>query len=153
MSELAVNKLESSATSETAIIRVLEATHPVSVEEIATLSDSTIVQLRKLKIPGEPDLFAKLAGLFRATSLEAIATLADAFKCADLKKAATICHKLKSSTANIGALVFSREVRRLESLCLNAEGEAAQELFCELKIAHAMLLENLSKVVSQKDAA
>ncbi len=53
----------------------------------------------------------------RPASAESLAALDLALARADLPAAAALCHKLKASAANVGALAFSRELGLLEEAC------------------------------------
>jgi len=78
-------------------------------------------------------------GLMRDAAVHRIVDLC--MKAGDLKTAAAVCHKLAASASNVGALVYGRELRRLEKLCVAGEGAQANELHSALQAAHAKLLD------------
>ncbi len=74
--------------------------------------------MRKLSARGHTDLYSKLVELFRTGSTESLAQLSAAMAAQDLIAAAGLCHKLASSASNVGALMYGKELRRLEQLCI-----------------------------------
>jgi HPt (histidine-containing phosphotransfer) domain-containing protein len=89
------------------------------------------------------DLYSKLVELFRTTSAESLAQLRAAFARHDLAACAAICHKLSASAANVGALEYAKQVRRLEQLCIANDPEKSLELHDTLQAAHAPLIDAL----------
>jgi HPt (histidine-containing phosphotransfer) domain-containing protein len=84
--------------------------------------------------------------LFRAGSTDAIAQLKSALEADDLKGAGAVCHKFASSAANVGALAFARDLRRLEKICDEGERARAQGLCDRLAAAHPALLTELTRL-------
>jgi HPt (histidine-containing phosphotransfer) domain-containing protein len=82
--------------------------------------------------------------LFQTASTKAIAEIAAALGSDDFEAAGAVCHKLASSAANVGALAFSRHVRRLERLCEERDGARARRLFEAVRTAHPRLIEELA---------
>lgn len=64
----------------------------------------------------------------------------------DLGAAAALCHKLASSAANVGALAFADDVRRLGRLCTATDETEARRLHRTLERAHPDLLETLMRL-------
>ena len=95
---------------------------------------------------GSSDLFVSLVGLFQSGSSDAMATLDTKLQAGDLAAAGAICHKLASSAANVGALSFSRDMRRLERLCVAGDLAEAQPLFNRLHAAYPSLILELSNL-------
>jgi signal transduction histidine kinase/ligand-binding sensor domain-containing protein/HPt (histidine-containing phosphotransfer) domain-containing protein/ActR/RegA family two-component response regulator len=120
-----------------------------SMSALAALSgvDATAVAgLRNLRAGGHVDLYSKLVDLFRAGSTDAIVQLESALEADDLKGASGVCHKLASSAANVGALAFARDVRRLEKICDEGDRPRAQRLCERLAAAHPALLAELTRL-------
>jgi len=92
---------------------------------------------------GQSDLYTKLVDLFHSSSSEALTQLQTALQSSDLKAAAAVCHKLASSAANVGALVFAKEVRQLEQTCAAGDVAAVQPLLDALRAAHPSLIREL----------
>jgi HPt (histidine-containing phosphotransfer) domain-containing protein len=78
--------------------------------------------------------------LFRTGSTDSLAQLNTALAGRDLPAAAAICHKLASSASNVGALVYGKEVRRLEQLCIAGDHAKALALNESLQAAHVPLM-------------
>jgi signal transduction histidine kinase/HPt (histidine-containing phosphotransfer) domain-containing protein/ActR/RegA family two-component response regulator len=113
-------------------------------EDLAKLDSATVVRLRGAGAPGRPNLYSRLVELFRSGSSGALDELQAALRGGDLTTARTICHKLKSSAANVGAMAFSEDVRRLEQLCAAGNASAAWSLFERLRAVHPMLISELT---------
>ena len=118
-----------------------EALSPVSM--LSSVDATAVAGLRNLRAGGHADLYSKLVDLFRASSVGAMAQLQAALEADDLGAASGICHKLSSSAANVGALIFARDVRQLEKRCDEGEKARAQRLCDRLVAAHTGLLEQL----------
>jgi CheY-like chemotaxis protein len=106
--------------------------------------DTTAVEsLRKLRSGVHADLYTRLVELFRSASTESISQLRVAMAARDLAAAAGICHKFASSAANVGALTYAKELRRLEQFCIAGDAAKAAELHDLIQAAHPALLDTL----------
>jgi signal transduction histidine kinase/ligand-binding sensor domain-containing protein/CheY-like chemotaxis protein/HPt (histidine-containing phosphotransfer) domain-containing protein len=106
--------------------------------------DAAVVEgLRRLRADGQGDLYSKLVDLFQVGSTQTLQQLAVAFEKSDWVAAAALCHKLAPSAANVGAMAFARDVRKLERLCVAGETREARELYGHLAAAHPALIEAL----------
>jgi CheY-like chemotaxis protein len=112
----------------------------------------TIGALRKLRADKHADLYSKLVGLFAKGSTEALAQLNEALEANDLTAAAAICHKLASSAANVGALAYGKQVRRLEQACSAGERDTVKQVSAALRTAHAPLLQALQAMTLRASA-
>ncbi|HYP81668.1 MAG TPA: response regulator, partial [Steroidobacteraceae bacterium] len=92
---------------------------------------------------GSAGLFQKLVGLFATSSRPLVSALAAAVAERRFDAAAGICHRLKSSAANVGAMAWSAAMRELEQQCRAGDGEAAQATCLRIVQAHAPLLDAL----------
>jgi HPt (histidine-containing phosphotransfer) domain-containing protein len=101
-----------------------------------------VAELRKLT--GGADLYSRLVELFRSGSAEALVQLHAALGAASFQSARAVCHRLKSSAANVGAVAFSRHVAALEQLCAAADAARAQDLLGALQAAHSGLMTELA---------
>jgi HPt (histidine-containing phosphotransfer) domain-containing protein len=81
--------------------------------------------------------------LFRIGSADSLAHLNAAMTSHDLTAAAGTCHKLASSAANVGALAYGKELRRLEQLCIAGDHSQAQELHRAIQAAYPALMDAL----------
>jgi CheY-like chemotaxis protein len=140
-----------SATRHPAAPRAATADAPVagrsdSLVRLAAAScvdSSAVARLRGLRGGGQPDLYTKLVDLFHTGSSESLAQLQAALQSKDLEAGAALCHKLASSAANVGALVYAKEVRQLEQLCVAGDADGVQPLFDLLRTAHPRLIDEL----------
>jgi len=112
-------------------------------EPLSKVDSEVVARLRAARAPGRADLYGKLIELFRTSSTEALAALGAALDLDDLASARAICHKLKSSAANVGAGTFSQHVRRLEQRCSAGDAGAAREIYTKLNASHPALVAEL----------
>jgi signal transduction histidine kinase/ligand-binding sensor domain-containing protein/CheY-like chemotaxis protein/HPt (histidine-containing phosphotransfer) domain-containing protein len=120
---------------------------------LLSLVDATAVAgLRKVRSGGPVDLYSKLVELFKVGSAAAIAQLDAALLVEDLKTAGAVCHKLASSAANVGALAFAADVRRLENICGGGDVQSARSLGRRLAAALPALMEELARLQLRESA-
>ncbi len=112
---------------------------------LAQIDASTVDGLKALR-SGGPNLYSKLVDLFQSGSTRAIEDLDAALAAGDYASAGAVCHKLASSSANVGALVFARHVRRLERCCGERDAAGAGALHAVIRCAHRPLLEALARL-------
>jgi signal transduction histidine kinase/CheY-like chemotaxis protein/HPt (histidine-containing phosphotransfer) domain-containing protein len=116
---------------------------PVKQDSLSGVDATAVASMRKLSARGHTDLYSKLVELFRTGSAESLAQLSAAMSAQDLTAAAGICHKLASSASNVGALMYGKELRRLEQLCIAGEQQQAVTLHETIQAAHAPLMDAL----------
>ncbi|HEY7890210.1 MAG TPA: two-component regulator propeller domain-containing protein [Steroidobacteraceae bacterium] len=121
-------------------------------EDLAKVDQATVVRLRGSGAPGRTDLYARLVELFRVGSTSALGELQAAIRSGEMAAARATCHKLKSSAANVGAMVFSEDVRRLEQLCAGGDAAAAWSACERLRAAHPALLSELTSLECRESA-
>jgi HPt (histidine-containing phosphotransfer) domain-containing protein len=119
---------------------------------LISIDAGAVSALRKLRGAQNADLYSKLVGLFQTSSAESLQQLHAAFASDDLSAAAAICHKLAASASNVGALVYGRELRRLEKLCMAAERAPALDLHAALQAAHAPLVDAMLEITLRATA-
>jgi HPt (histidine-containing phosphotransfer) domain-containing protein len=112
------------------------------VDALCQVDRRVVAELRKLA--GGVDLYSRLVELFRSGSSDALTQLHAALGASAFQTARAVCHRLKSSAANVGALAFSRQVALLEQLCAAADITRALDLLGELQAAHVRLMKELS---------
>jgi signal transduction histidine kinase/ligand-binding sensor domain-containing protein/CheY-like chemotaxis protein/HPt (histidine-containing phosphotransfer) domain-containing protein len=114
---------------------------------LANVDPGTVANLRKLRGAGKPvDLYSQLVGLFQVGSAKSLAELRGSLAGGDFKAAGAVCHKLASSAANVGALAFSSDVRRLGQMCAAGDAAGARQLYEQLATAYPALLEELTRI-------
>ncbi len=111
------------------------------MDALCQVDPKVVAELRKLS--GGAALYSRLVELFRSGSSDALTQLHTALGVSAFQTACALCHKLKSSAANVGAMAFSRQVALLEHLCAAADGNRALDLLGELQAAHAGLMTEL----------
>jgi CheY-like chemotaxis protein len=116
--------------------------HEGDAAELAAIDAGAVRALGKLG-SGANGLYERLVGLFEKSSQPLMARLDAALRERNLKQAADVCHTLKSSAANVGAMAFSTSVRELEQLCHEGDAVRAGELHRRLAAAYEPLLAGL----------
>jgi len=130
-----------------------DETRAPPADDLARLDNATVVRLRGVAAPGRrTDLYTRLVELFRTGSSTALGELEAALRGGDLTAARATCHKLKSSAANVGAMAFSEDVRRLEKLCAAGDSAAAWSAFERLRAAHPALISELTALERKESA-
>jgi signal transduction histidine kinase/ligand-binding sensor domain-containing protein/CheY-like chemotaxis protein/HPt (histidine-containing phosphotransfer) domain-containing protein len=124
--------------------------HPPAAE-LSKLDGATVTRLRGAS-PGRSNLYGRLVELFRAGSTTALDELQAALRDGDLGAARAICHKLKASAANVGAMAFSEDVRRLEQLCEGGESSELRSALERLRSAHPALVSELAAAQRRESA-
>lgn len=120
--------------------------------DLSKLDKATVVRLCGPVGAGRTNLYSRLVELFCAGSSSALAELHAALRGGDLTCACAICHKLKSSAANVGAIAFSEDVRRLEQLCAAGDSTGAWRVFERLRAAHPTLISELTALERKESA-
>jgi HPt (histidine-containing phosphotransfer) domain-containing protein len=110
-----------------------------------------VAELRR--VSGSAKLYSRLVDLFRTGSSDALAQLRSALSGPGFQPARAVCHKLKSSAANVGALAFSRQVALLEQRCAEEDLTRARELLEGLQAAHSGLMTELARLTHAADEA
>jgi CheY-like chemotaxis protein/HPt (histidine-containing phosphotransfer) domain-containing protein len=119
---------------------------------LSSVDPTAVSALRNLRAGKHADLYSKLVDLFRVGSLKSLTELHGALAAGDLMTAGSVCHKLASSAANVGALAFAKEVRRLGTICREGNADGAEELKDSLEAAHPMLMDALMRVQLRESA-
>jgi signal transduction histidine kinase/ligand-binding sensor domain-containing protein/CheY-like chemotaxis protein/HPt (histidine-containing phosphotransfer) domain-containing protein len=133
---------------------IMQSTPPSQppAPELAAVDTKAVASLRNLRSGAGGDLYSKLVALFQSGSAESLAALELALAGSDLPAAAALCHKLKGSAANVGALAFSRELGLLEKACDAGNLELAQQLHARVRGAYPALLAELGNLTLRASA-
>jgi signal transduction histidine kinase/ligand-binding sensor domain-containing protein/CheY-like chemotaxis protein/HPt (histidine-containing phosphotransfer) domain-containing protein len=137
----------SSATPAAALSRAVFSQAALSQADPATVGG-----LRSLASSGPGALYSRLVDLFRSNSPAELTKLSGALTAGDILAATKICHKLKSSAANVGALAFANGVAELESLCAGGKAQEARQHYEALAMAHPQLLDTLQSLCMRASA-
>ena len=132
-------------------VELPQAVPPLALE-LAAVDAKAVASLRNLRSGGGTDLYSKLVALFESGSAESLAALDRALVGSDLAAAAALCHKFKASAANVGALVFSRELGLLEDACAAGQLEQARQLCARARGAYPALLAELNNLTLRASA-
>jgi two-component system sensor histidine kinase/response regulator len=116
---------------------------PITSDALSKVDPTVVAGLRRIPSRGSADLYSRLVELFETGSADALAQLRAALEASSCVAASAICHKLKSSAANVGALAFAQRVGQLEELCFEADITRALELLEGLQAAQPALIVEL----------
>jgi HPt (histidine-containing phosphotransfer) domain-containing protein len=116
------------------------------VDTLSKIDPAVVAELRRISAPGSADLSTRLVSLFRSGSVDALRQLQASLEASAFQAARAICHRLKSSAANVGALEFSRHVAQLERSCVGGDLARATRLLEGLQAAHASLVAELEEM-------
>ena len=119
---------------------------------LTSIDDGAVQALRNLRGQQNTDLYSRLVTLYRSGSADSLAKLRAAVTAENWAEAAAVCHKFAAAAANVGALEYAKEVRRLEQLCRAGDRSSAIELHETLQAAHAALLDALSLLTMKASA-
>jgi HPt (histidine-containing phosphotransfer) domain-containing protein len=100
-------------------------------------------RIRALHRPGGPNLFAKVVGLYVASSLALTETMRLAAASQDAAGIRQAAHALKSSSANVGAMAFADLCREVEQAADNGNTHDARVLVDRLLSEHRQVLQAL----------
>jgi len=116
-------KLESPPSSTTAEFTVGEG----------FLDPAALDRLRALDRPGRPSVFAKVLTQYLATAEEGVTQLRESLRKGDATTLQTAAHRLKSSSAQLGASTMAALCQELESLGRAQTMEGVTILFARLE--------------------
>ncbi|MFK8080401.1 MAG: Hpt domain-containing protein [Granulosicoccus sp.] len=89
--------------------------------------------ISSLQRPGKPDLLMRVIGVFKSESPKSIASMQQGMEAGDLAAVRNAAHTLKSSSAYVGASVFSDLCRDLENAARENNYTACVVLAYELE--------------------
>ena len=112
-------------------------------EAMASVDAGAVQSLGALGAGGPAALYGRLAALFESSSQPVMAQLDAALAARDLEQAASLCHRLKSSSANVGAMAFAAGLRELEQHCRAGEAVRAAQIHRRVAAAYPALLATL----------
>jgi signal transduction histidine kinase/ligand-binding sensor domain-containing protein/CheY-like chemotaxis protein len=117
------------------------ASGDASRDDAITAVDSTVVAgLAALGGSRKPDLYPRLVAMFETASREAVAELEAHLTARDGAAAAGVCHRLKASAANVGAVAYANVAREVETACLSGDLDRATAQCARLAAALPALL-------------
>ena len=117
------------------------------------LDRQVLDQLGKVRTNGKPELLTRVMNLYLVESPKLMQTMKHAARTGDAPELARSAHTLKSSSANVGALVLSRYCEELETCARRAETEEARRIFAKIESEHGCVQAALAAEVEQLAAA
>jgi CheY-like chemotaxis protein len=113
------------------------------------LDQSSLTAIRVLQRPGHPDIFTRIVSQYVETSREMVARVRQAVLSKDAAELRAAAHRLKSSSAQLGAVALAADCRELELMGargeLNGAGEVLSRFELHYESACAALQEELAK--------
>jgi HPt (histidine-containing phosphotransfer) domain-containing protein len=107
------------------------------------LDPAALDSLRALGGDDEPGLFLEVIELYLDDSATHVANLRSSLEANDVRLLERTAHTLKSSSANVGALGFSKLCLQLEQAVRNAQLDAAPSLVAAAEAQFARVQEAL----------
>ena len=107
---------------------VLDQSAPVLDQSVPVLDESVLETLRALGGDDDPGLLVEVIDLYLEDAALRLRDLRAALEGADVRALERAAHTLKSASANVGAVAFSRLCFELEKSARNADLDAAPSL-------------------------
>jgi signal transduction histidine kinase/ligand-binding sensor domain-containing protein/CheY-like chemotaxis protein/HPt (histidine-containing phosphotransfer) domain-containing protein len=128
------------------------APEALSQEVLSRVDATAVAGLQNLRGAGRADLYSELVELFQAASRDALAQLELALRADDLDAARAVCHRFASSAANVGALAYARDLRRLDKICERGDHARARQLCATLAAVLPALIAELMRHQMRRSA-
>ncbi len=113
------------------------------------LDQSALTAIRVLQRPGHPDIFTRIVSQYVETSHEMVARVRQAVLSKDAAELRAAAHRLKSSSAQLGAVALAGDCRELELMGASGELNRAEEVLSRFELHYesscAALQEELAK--------
>jgi signal transduction histidine kinase/CheY-like chemotaxis protein len=116
-----------------------------SAKKQSVLDEQTLGRIRALHRPGSPDLLTKVVGLYTANSTALTESIRQAALANDAAGLLQAAHALKSSSANVGAVVLADLCRDVETAVGDGQLELACLLVERLLAEHRQVLQALDE--------
>jgi two-component system sensor histidine kinase/response regulator len=100
------------------------------------LDRQVLDQLSKVRTNGKPELLARVINLYLVESPKLMLKLKQAAGARDAREIARTAHSLKSSSANVGAMVLSRYFEDLEASARRADTQEACKMVAKIEAEH-----------------
>jgi HPt (histidine-containing phosphotransfer) domain-containing protein len=117
--------------------------------EPAVIDQAAWAAIRALQRPGHPDIFARVCAQYMKTSQETVDRIRLAVQSKDSEGLRVAAHRLKSSSAQLGAAALAADCRELEMMGAGLELERAEETLSRLEwhyeVSCAALKDELAK--------
>jgi PAS domain S-box-containing protein len=136
-----------------------EAVHPRTEtqkdrpDEPALIDQTALAAIRALQRPGHPDIVLRVLTQYMDTSPEIIDRIRRAVSSKDGAELRAAAHRLKSSSAQLGAAAVASDCRELEMMGANQELKQADETFKQLERHYAAARTAMQDEISKGRAA
>jgi HPt (histidine-containing phosphotransfer) domain-containing protein len=107
----------------------------------------------KVRTNGKPELLARVINLYLVESPKLMHKLKQAARAGDAPEMARSAHSLKSSSANVGAMVLSRYCEDIETSARRADTDEARRIFAKIEMEHRCVQTALTAEFEQLAAA
>lgn len=129
-----------------------EATPETTMGPVPVLDAATLQQLRALRRPGRPDIFAKAVHLYFDHAPTLVTTLRQAVDRGDAAGVERAAHSLKSSSANVGASQLAQLCKALEDIGRTHALDQAVTLLDQLDLAFGLVQDALRAELGATEA-
>jgi CheY-like chemotaxis protein/HPt (histidine-containing phosphotransfer) domain-containing protein len=113
--------------------RVLPGEEGGPTSDRQSVDRAALDRLRALERPGKPGVFAKIVNQFLTSAQESVELLREAVRSGSAQQLEVAAHRLKSSSAQLGALILAGRCHELELLGRAQSLEGAQDIFTHLE--------------------
>jgi CheY-like chemotaxis protein/HPt (histidine-containing phosphotransfer) domain-containing protein len=108
-----------------------------TIGEPTTIDQAALAAIRALQRPGQPDIVARIVTQYMDSSPEIIDRIRRAVLSTDAVELRAAAHRLKSSSAQLGATALASDCRELEMMGARGEVERADETLKKLERHYA----------------
>ncbi|MBI5672194.1 MAG: Hpt domain-containing protein [Nitrospirae bacterium] len=108
-----------------------------TIVEPTTIDQAALAAIRALQRPGQPDIVARIVTQYMDSSPEIIDRIRRAVLSQDAVGLRAAAHRLKSSSAQLGAAALASDCRELEMMGARGESERADETLKKLERHYA----------------
>ncbi|NOU10566.1 MAG: PAS domain S-box protein [Nitrospira sp.] len=108
-----------------------------TIVEPTTIDQAALAAIRALQRPGQPNIVARIVTQYMDSSPELIDRIRRAVLSKDAVELRAAAHRLKSSSAQLGATALASDCRELEMMGAREESERADETFKKLERHYA----------------
>lgn len=117
-----------------------------AVPDMALLDPQPLAVLRALQRPDGPDVVGKVLQIYLSSTPQLLATLRTALVQGDANAVRHSAHSLKSSSANVGAMVLAAHCKTLEAMGRAADLTEAAAVFAAIETAYPLIEAALSAI-------
>ncbi len=117
----------------------------------APVDEMALAQLRALDRPGRPSVFARILIQYLATAAEGVDKIREAIRAGDAATLNRVAHRLKSSSAQVGALSMANSCRELEAIGRSARVDGASQVFERLMKQHGAVAQALQIEIAKRE--